>query len=61
MAKTIGKCYCGGNIKQYPARNFIPIVIKCDRCGGGDAFYEEELDHTKVKQLVKALGSEEGW
>ena len=54
MAKTVGKCACGGSLKQYDAVGFLPKTIKCNRCGAGEGF-DEGTSQAKINQVIKLL------
>ena len=57
MGKTVGKCYCGGSIKQYKSSWGDGTAVKCNKCGSGDVFN----DAKNIKKVIKALGTEDGW
>ena len=55
--KKVGKCYCGGNIMKYEKDGFLGAGVKCNKCGAGDMFNDEK----KLKKVIKALATEDGW
>jgi len=57
VGKTVGKCYCGGSIKQYKSSWGDGTAVKCNKCGSGDVFN----DAKNIKKVIKALGTEDGW
>ena len=60
--KKVGKCNCGGTLWEYENIRHGSIVgstVKCNKCGAGDIFGTGA--EKKVKEVIKALATEEGW
>lgn len=52
--KYVGKCMCGGNLYEYEKQGFLPMAVKCDRCGSGESFSEKDNEQ-KIKRIIKDI------